>query len=326
MSKVNVADLEFRRAEPADDNQVIPLLRASLKKDEDPNYPAFLNWKHRENAFGTSPAWVALHEGRIVGYRTFLRWRFLNDDGKPITAVRAVDTATHPDYQGLGIFRRLTLLGVSELTLAGDGVVFNTPNDQSAPGYLKMGWSSVKRLPTGVLPSSPAALVRMARSRVPAQLWSEECAVGADAALALTDTDLAEALLTHAPARGFRTDRTPEYLAWRTKFAPLRYRLLLADDRDPSAGGVIFRLRRRGDALEAAIVEQLVPGWRSGARLVSRVLREAGADYAIGLQTGPHAGLIRMPLPGPLLTTRPLASSPPAPSSWRLTLADIELF
>ncbi|MDO5737286.1 MAG: hypothetical protein Q4P15_12510, partial [Propionibacteriaceae bacterium] len=166
----------------------------------------------------------------------------------------------------------------------------------------------------------------MATSRVPARLWSEESSVGVDAPAALTDRNLAEALLTHAPSSGFRTDRTPEYLAWRTAFAPLRYRLLLADDRDPGAGGVIFRLRRRGDAVEAAIVEQLAPTWRTGARLVSRVLRETGADYAIGLRTGPHAGLFPMPVPGPLLTTRPLASSPPPPSAWRLTLADIELF
>ncbi|MDO5737287.1 MAG: GNAT family N-acetyltransferase, partial [Propionibacteriaceae bacterium] len=164
MSTMNAADLEFRRAQPSDDDQIIPLLRASLKKDDDPNYPAFLDWKHRQNAFGVSPAWVALHEDRIVGYRTLLRWRFVNNDGKRVTAVRAVDTATHPEYQGLGIFRRLTLMGVSELTLAGDGIVFNTPNDQSTPGYLKMGWSKVKRLPVGVLPSGPAALVKMATS------------------------------------------------------------------------------------------------------------------------------------------------------------------
>lgn len=328
MGEVRAEDLVVRRAEPGDDPDVIPMLRAALKKSDDPHYEAFLHWKHRENAFGVSPAWVALHEGRVIGYRTLLRWRFVTDEGKRVQAVRAVDTATHPDFQGLGIFRTLTLRGVAELTLEGVGIVFNTPNDASRPGYLKMGWSVARRLPVGVLPAGPRALVRMATSKVPASLWSEQTTVGVDAAEALSDAAVAAALLQHAPTKGFRTDRTPEYLAWRTAFAPLRYRVLFADERDPAQGGVVFRLRRRGATVEAAIVEQLVPDWRTGARLVAQVVRRSGADYAIGLRTGPDAGLIPMPLPGagPLLTTRPLASAPPPPASWTLTLADIELF
>lgn len=327
MGAVRAEDLVVRRAEPQDDPQVIPMLRAALKKSDDPHYEAFLHWKHRENSFGVSPAWVAFHDGRAVGYRTLLRWRFVTDEGKKVTAVRAVDTATHPDYQGLGIFRTLTLRGVAELTLEGVGIVFNTPNDASRPGYLKMGWSVARRLPVGVLPAGPRSLLRMANSKVPASLWSEPTTVGQDAAV-LADVDVASALLQHAPSKGFRTDRTPEHLAWRTKFEPLHYRVLFADERDPAQGGVVFRLRRRGATVEAAIVEQLVPDWRTGAMLVAKVVKRTGADYAIGLRTGPDAGLIPMPLPGagPLLTTRPLASAPPDPKSWTLTLADIELF
>ncbi len=328
MTAVRAEDLEVRPAVPEDDPQVVPLLRAALKKDDDPHYEAFLHWKHRENAFGVSPAWVALHDGRAVGYRTLLRWRFLSGEGKTVTAVRAVDTATHPDYQGLGIFRTLTLRGVAELTLAGDGIVFNTPNDQSRPGYLKMGWSVARRLPVGFLPARPGSLPKMVNSRVPAALWSDETPVGRDAAELFAHQAVAEALLQHAPSQGFRTDRTPEYLVWRTGFGPLRYRVLLASDRDPAEGGIVFRLRRRGDTVEAAVIEQLVPDYRTGARLVRRMLKLTGADYAIGLMTGPSAGLVPLPVPGagPLLTTRPLASSPPAPSAWRLTLGDVELF
>lgn len=326
MAEVKATDLEVRRAEREDDGQVVPLLRAALNKSDDPNYDGFLEWKHRQNAFGESPAWVALHDGRIVGYRTFLRWRFLSQEGKKVTAVRAVDTATLPEYQGLGIFRRLTLQGVADLTLAGDGIVFNTPNDQSRPGYLKMGWSQVGRLPVSVLPRSPGAMARMVTSRVPAALWSEPTSVGLPGE-ALADRSVAEGLLNHAPTRGFRTDRTPEYLQWRTSFEPLRYRVLLASPGDPAEGGIVFRLRRRGETIEAAVIEQLVPNRRTGMKLVARMLRETGADYAIGLRSGPSAGLLPLPGQGPLLTSRPLASSPPqAARDWALTLGDVELF
>ena len=210
--------------------------------------------------------------------------------------------------------------------MAGDGIVFNTPNDQSRPGYLKMGWSPARRLPVGVQPSGLRGVASMVTSRVPAALWSEETRVGLDAGEALAESAVATSLLQHSPAKGFRTDRTPEYLAWRTSFAPLRYRLLLASDVDPAEGGIVFRLRRRGDAVEAAVVEQFVPSWRVGARLVRRMLAQTGAGYAIGLRTGPSAGLVPLPGQGPVLTTRPLAASPPSPGDWALTLGDIELF
>ena len=103
MSAARPQDLDVRSAVPADDPAVIPMLRDALGKVDDPHYEAFLHWKHRENAFGESPAWVALDGDRVVGYRTFLRWRFLDDGGRTVTAVRAVDTATDPAYRGMGI-------------------------------------------------------------------------------------------------------------------------------------------------------------------------------------------------------------------------------
>ena len=74
MSTVRAQDLVVRAAEPGDDATALPMLRASLGKVDDPHYEAFLHWKHRDNPFGVSPAWVALHDGVVVGYRTFLRW------------------------------------------------------------------------------------------------------------------------------------------------------------------------------------------------------------------------------------------------------------
>ena len=87
-------------------------------------------------------------------FRVLMRWEFV-EHGRVVHAVRAVDTATHPDYQGRGIFTRLTLHALDELRHEID-FVFNTPNDQSRPGYLKMGWQVVGRLPTAVRPTGLA--------------------------------------------------------------------------------------------------------------------------------------------------------------------------
>ena len=319
-------DFVVRRATAADRGAVTDLLRISLGKEDDPHYEAFLDWKHQQNPFGVSPAWVALDGSRVVGYRTLLRWRFISADGKPVSAVRAVDTATDPEYRGRGLFRLLTLGAVADLTREGDAFVFNTPNDSSRPGYLSMGWSPVRRLPVGVLPSGPGSLARMLRSRTASLLWSEVTDVGMDASEALAHDAICDGLLAHAPAAGLRTDRTREYLRWRTSFEPLRYRVLLRDPGDPAAGGVIFRVRKRGAGLEAVIAELLVPSARVGIGLLRRVVAETGADYAIGLRTGPSAGLLPLPGQGPLLTGRPLARAVPPAKDWALTMGDIELF
>lgn len=321
-----MGDFVIRRAAAADQGAVTDLLRISLGKEDDPHYEAFLDWKHQQNPFGVSPAWVALDGARVVGYRTLLRWRFISADGRPVSAVRAVDTATDPEYRGRGLFRLLTLGAVADLTREGDAFVFNTPNDSSRPGYLSMGWSPVRRLPVGVLPSGPGSLARMLRSRTASLLWSEVSDVGMAAREALAHDQVCEGLLAHAPHTGLRTDRTREYLRWRTSFEPLRYRVLLRDPGDPAAGGVIFRVRKRGAGLEAVIAELLVPSARVGIGLLRRVLTETGADYAIGLRTGPFAGLLPLPGQGPLLTGRPLARAVPPAKDWALTMGDIELF
>ncbi len=317
--------IEIRRELPGDREQVLRLLRRSLgKRDEDP-YEDFFRWKHRENPLGESPAWIAVDGDRVVGFRTFLKWEFLTAEDHVLKAVRAVDTATDPDYRGRGIFRALTLRAIADLTLAETGIVFNTPNDQSRPGYLKMGWTEMGRLRVGMLPSGARGVARMAQARVPASLWSEPCSVGVSAPEALGDGAIIQGLLTHCPKSGFRTRRSAEYLKWRTSFGPLHYRLLLASAY-PQDGGLIFRLRRRGQAVEAAVTECLVPDRRTTARLVTRLLRQTRADYVIGLRSAMLPGLIPLPRQGPLLTARPLAAPAPPAGTWRLSLGDIELF
>ena len=123
----------------------------------------FFRWKHLENPFGRSFMLVAEADGRIVGLRAFMRWEFVAGDRR-FRAVRAVDTATHPDHQGKGIFSRLTLEALDALRDQAD-FVFNTPNEKSLPGYLKMGWQVVGRVPIRIRVRRPIRFATRARSR-----------------------------------------------------------------------------------------------------------------------------------------------------------------
>ena len=323
--------LHIRAAQSDDRAVLLQLLSASLRWVPDELFDRFFEWKHEQGPFGRSPAWVAVDGDRVVGFRTFLRWEFEHPDGRVRRGVRAVDTATHPDYQGRGIFRDLTLQALDHLRADGVDFVFNTPNAQSLPGYLKMGWSEVGRLPTAVRPTGVGALARMLRSRVPAERWSIPTSAGTPATEALADERVATLLRSLPEPRGLRTRRSQAYLRWRYGFEPLAYRVVAVRD-DPAEGLAVFRVRRRGAAAEATLCEVLVPdGAAAAARSLHRdVARARGIDYAIRLG-GPvlnAAGYLRFPGQGPMLTWRAVADGAklPARREWDLALGDIELF
>jgi GNAT superfamily N-acetyltransferase len=311
-------ELEIRRAGPADLPEVMSLLGASLGWGDDERYQRLFRWKHLDNAFGRSPMWVGTIGSEIVGFRAFMRWRFQLDGGQ-VEAVRAVDTATHPAHQGKGIFTKLTLQALQELQAEGVGFVFNTPNDQSRPGYLKMGWRLIGRLPVWARPRGPGGLIRMARSRVPAERWSVPTEVGRPAGEALADPQAVEALVAKRPlvAAAAETTRSVDFLRWRYGMEDLHYRAL----GDPEGGLVFFRLRRRGAAVEAVVCDLLAD--RAEGRLISRLARETAVDYVIGVGDR-LSGSMRVP-GGPTLTWRHLCEAEP-PKEWRLAMGDIELF
>jgi GNAT superfamily N-acetyltransferase len=331
MAALTDRSIEVRAAGPADRPTVLALLSASLGWSVDDHFDAFFSWKHEQNPFGRSPGWVAVDDGEVVGFRTFLRWEHRAPGGEVLRAVRAVDTATHPGHQGRGIFRRLTLQALDDLRADGVAFVFNTPNDKSRPGYLKMGWRQVGRLGATVRVASPASLVRMARARVPADHWSAPADGGRPAADVLADSGMAELLRSAAGRPGVCTHRTPAYLRWRYGFSPLAYRVVTLDD-DVQSGVAVFRLRRRGPALECALCEVLVPEGDPAARrhLVRSVVRHCGADYVIqvGGRALDRSGFFRAVWQGPVLTWYPLAAGAPGGhlDDWALALGDIELF
>jgi len=250
-----------------------------------------------------------------------LRWNFEGRDGAPLRAVRAVDTATHPDHQRRGIFRALTSAAVEELTGDGLDFIFNTPNDNSRPGYLRMGWRDVGRIPTRFSLRSPAALPRVARARTAASKWSEPTAVGST--IEEVVDDLVSLSADMPAAVGISTARTRDHLLWRYGFGPLHYRIVQTDH----AAGVV-RLRRRGIALETVIAEVFSPSAAATKGLFRRLRRELPSDHLLTLAATPHPApwLPTLPRLGPRLTVRDLAGSGPDLDHFRFSLGDIELF
>lgn len=330
-----------RAARSSDRAQVLDLLERSLaggptgERSED-----FFRWKHELNPFGASFSLVAEEEGRLIGFRTFLRWRF-RAGGRTVEAVRAVDTATHPDHQRRGIFTRLTVSALEALDGRAD-LVFNTPNERSLPGYLKMGWQRVGTVPVAIRPVHPirfAGGIRQAGRGAPSGP-PPPCPLP-PASEVLDHTSAVEQLLSEAdPTRErLSTDRSLEYLLWRYVLPPdLDYRAVALWSGGRLEGLAIGRPRRRGRLAEFVLAEVLVrPGDTSSARRLLRAAARAGCDHVAAHLDGGGAlrraglatGYLTLPRVGMTLTCRPLTDITPDPmhlASWGLSLGDLEVF
>lgn len=289
----------------------------------------FFAWKHDQNVFGSSPAWTAWDGSRLIGFRTMMRWRFVSRSST-VEALRPVDTVTDPSVRRKGVFRALTTRALDDLrSVQPNALIFNTPNDQSRPGYLAMGWSELGRPATWAHISRPGAAPRIIRSLVPAEKWSEPSTAGLSGGEAFADAAAVDQLLSTQPrAPGLRTEQSVEYLRWRYGFGPLHYRVFTGPN-GVGDGVAIVRARRRGRALETVVSDVIVPhdATRLRRELITLAARSMGGDYQLLVGRRPRSSWLPIAGRGPVVTARTLNGSPPPPlRSWDFRLGDIELF
>ena len=345
MSKeARVSELTVRPYRDADEAAVLHLLTETLgggptgERSSD-----FFRWKHLANPFGRSYMIVAEEDGRIVGLRSFMRWRFEAGSSGALRGVRAVDTATHPDYQGRGIFSKLTREALGTLATQAD-FIFNTPNQNSLPGYLKLGWKSVGKIPISIRPRRPVrVLAGYRKARFGALASRPQPHVEAEPAReALGDQGL-PSLLGEAALRSddrIATRRDLDYLRWRYAGTPrLDYRAVRVHDGSELAGIGFFRVRPRGELWESTVAEVIVR-WgdvTTVRHLLRRVVHAAPVDHLtcyFPSGSTPARGTGRsgfVPTPwGMTFLVNPLNEGlHPEPTelrSWALTLGDLEVF
>jgi GNAT superfamily N-acetyltransferase len=312
--------------------------------------PEMFRWKHLDSPFGPSYMLVAECDERLIGLRALMRWRF-TAGGTTIRAARAVDTATHPDYQGRGVFSLLTKAALE--AVAGEvELIFNTPNGKSGPGYLKMGWQEVGRVPVAVRVRRPVRLLSGLRAR--SELGPAPSAPAVPAARVLERGEEVARLLERdaSPEPGpagpagrstgpgrLTTPRDLAYLRWRYGAAPLLgYRAVTEEREGRLAGVAIFRVRPRGRLWEATISEVLAGGdAHTASRLLRRVAREAKVDHLTFhapahsplARAAARSGFLRSPAGITLVANplrRDLRPDPTRLDAWALSLGDLEVF
>lgn len=337
-------DVLIRPADESDTGQILELLKLSLGEGSIPRDERYWSWKHEQNPFGLSPALVAEEAGQLVGLRVFMRWRWVKGFNE-LDAVRAVDTATHPDWQGRRIFTRLTLELVERMQTEGISFVFNTPNRFSRPGYLKMGWSSVGRASLWVLPSRPLNLIRVLVTRDGRPAGSES-AVMLDGNYRVEEhlarPELDRLLESHDSDSRLATSISRAYLRWRYVDIPDFAYHAIGNWTEGEEALIIFRVRPRRGLTELRLCEVLSGFGRRSVRrasaLIRDVVRAVRPDFTVAMaasRTPERRALIRagfLPAPrlGPILTVLPLAVTDTTEffswSGWRTSIGDLELF
>jgi GNAT superfamily N-acetyltransferase len=337
-------EVVLRVATEADVPQMIDLAGVALGPGSVPRTEAFWRWKHEQNPFGPSPAMVAEADGQIVSLRVFLRWRWRYRE-RFFSAVRPVDTATHPEWRRRGLFERLTRDLLDVMTVEGVAFVFNTPNANSGRGYKKLGWRIVGRPAIWIRPVRPGRLLaELARREHHRDLEEARQTFEAASAPILKSPDLA-AFLRRTTRSAFRlmTDADAAYLAWRYRDCPgLAYGAAGTFDR-ASGALVVFRRTTRQGLEELRLCDLFFAddaASRSKMRtLIQDLLSEHEVDFATARAvpgTTQAAILLRcgfLPVQhiGPALAVRPVADCSKAPpierlSTWGTSIGDLEVF
>lgn len=212
--------MEVREALESDIPNIIEVLKASLGEVSSRKTQEVWEFKHVKNPFGKSLVLLAIIENEIVGVRAFMKWKWQLGE-KEFIACRAVDTATHPAHQGKGIFKKLTLKALDIAKINGWHFIFNTPNDQSKPGYIKMGWSEIDRVKVQFTPVNYFLKVLPSKKVFDWNLSNN-----------LTENS-SELLFKHnqrSKMNGLFTPKNLEFLSWRYMQNPMQKYLVFSNE------------------------------------------------------------------------------------------------
>lgn len=352
------SDIWVRRPRDSDLPAILRLLQRSLGEGEIPWTREYWAWKHNINPFGPSAQRVAVVDDDIIGVRVFMRWNLVADR-REIACARPVDTATHPDWRRQGIFSELTRRIVDELRSEGVSLIFNTPNAQSRPANLSLGWSRVGRLRFSRKFVHPLRVIH-------ARLFTDRNAEKLDGGGAAhtfepsfsTDADVipAQDFLARAavcrfversciPPNGrISISTSVDYLKWRYAKIPHVTYFAAWEGKADIEAAVIFRLSTNRTLSELRLCEMLVDDSRTSPSTVQELMHKAiditDPDYALSVTSGgaPYRrtlfrmGFIPFPPLGPILVARDLVGGemsdidPYDIASWALPLGGVELF
>ena len=143
MKKINYEIHEFNFNKKEHITQAMQLLSKVFPSD---NFTKeWWDWKYNRNPFGKPFGWFAKlpDKNNFIGIRLLWPWRFYLKE-KSKLFYQALDTATDPNYGRIGIFSNLTRKAIKKMN-ALNLTIYNFPNSNSYPAYIKLGWQDLAK-------------------------------------------------------------------------------------------------------------------------------------------------------------------------------------
>lgn len=112
---------------------------ASLAHKENPKDIFWFDWKFRKSPYGEAIIACSIENNIITGCVAFGIGKIMHK-GNIINCALSYETFVHPLFQGKGLFKKLISYAEEEAINRGCEILYNFPNKNSLPGFLKMNW------------------------------------------------------------------------------------------------------------------------------------------------------------------------------------------
>lgn len=107
---------------------------------------AYLQWLYVDNPLGPAIGFNAIEGERLAAHYICTR-ALIRFEGRTVPALLSLNTATHPDFQGRGLFTKLAELTYAAGAAEGAALVYGVANANSTPGFVrKLGFGLVEPL------------------------------------------------------------------------------------------------------------------------------------------------------------------------------------
>ncbi|MCF6129896.1 GNAT family N-acetyltransferase [Flavobacterium sp. AS60] len=309
----------IREATSDDKPAIVELLKSSLGEGFVKKSETVWDFKHHQNPFGTSEVLLAFENEQLIGVRAFMQWRWQLKDTTWI-AYRAVDTATHPEHQGKGIFKKLTLEALEIVKLKSETFIFNTPNDKSRPGYLKMGWQVVDAIPIALVPTVLYSLTAFFSKKAANQNQIHTDRL--DEICVIHNHNMSKKSVIFTP-------KSAAYLRWRFEQNPLQHYFVIST----KDWYVALYVKKHKFYKELRVAEIISPNTNVDA--IRKVIVQQAMKNRCFLITVADKNIFRLRIFGkfgPKLTFKPITEDTEfinkalSINSWGYSLGDLELF
>ena len=296
-------------------DELVALARVEYGDSEIAN-PDYLRWQYLDNPAGKAVVVVARADsGDLAGQYVVIPLHF-RLDGEVIKGTLSLNTLTHPEYRGQGLFTKMANATYAICEKEGLSITLGFPNKNSYPGFVrKLQFRHIGNASVMFRPLAPFRLLaglpklRGAAKYAPSALTDEgiENLSGKAGPFEIRNLDFREnardydQLISRQSTPRFSVHKHAEFARWRFQAIPTRrYHAFQARDADGIQAACVIR-QRKVKGIECAFVVDLevgegARGLEAGRGLLKAVLihyRRAGAAMA-GMMVNPGSREYRL--------------------------------